>query len=329
MDDLERRIRAANPHPIDRDAPLSERAERELAALLVTPRETQESRSRRLPASRRLTIAATTIAATLLVVLTVGIANLLVVRPAAASSPPLLIPTPIAESTDAVLGRLTTMARANPTTAPSAVIAAETWSAELTPGADEVTFVQPREIVRTRNDDLSGSVVTRAGEVRWGVVPDGQAPVQPGTVLEENDFGTGEYPMLFPAPPPDDADELQGYLEQTVGITQASTTGDIFRATVDLRNEWSLDGGQTAALLELIATRDDVIVLGTVTDRLGRTGIALATDTRFDGAFRDILIFDPETATLLAAEDVYLGGIDDIQLEAPAVLNYTAWKDTP
>ena len=221
------------------------------------------------------------------------------------------------------------MARANPTAAPSTVIAAETWSAELTPGADEVTFVQPREIVRTRNDDLSGSVVTRAGEVRWGVVPDGQAPAQPGTVLEENDFGPGDYPMLFPSPPPDAAAELQGYLAQTVGITETSTTGDIFRATVDLRNEWSLNGSQTAALLDLIATRDDVTVLGTVTDRLGRTGIALATDTRFDGAFRDILIFDPDTANLLAAEDVYLGGIDDIQLEAPSVLNYTAWKDTP
>ena len=37
MDELERRIRAANPHPIQRDDALGERAERELALLMSEP----------------------------------------------------------------------------------------------------------------------------------------------------------------------------------------------------------------------------------------------------------------------------------------------------
>ncbi|PZQ88945.1 MAG: hypothetical protein DI534_09160 [Leifsonia xyli] len=324
MDELERRIRAANPSPVDRDAPLSERAEQELSVLLTTPR--ASAVAGRVP-RRRPAIIMPTIAAAVAVLLTVGVLNLLAPRPAAASAPPLLEAVPLGEDADTVLGRLSTMARSNNTETSSAAIASETWSAELTP-TGTATFVQPRDVVRTRASDLSGSAVTRAGAVRWGIVS-GATPPAPGTILERFDYGPGEFPLLFPKAPPDSATELQAYLTQYLGLDASAPTGEVFRAIVDLRNEWELTGPQTAAVLELLRDRPDVAALGTVTDRLGRTGIAVATQTRLDGAFRDLLIFAPGTAQLLSAEDVYLGGIPDLKLESPTVMNYIAWKDTP
>lgn len=324
MDELKRRIRAANPLPVSRDTPLSERAERELAVLLATPRE--PSTEGFLP-RRRATLIVGTIAAAVTIILSVGVVNVFSPRPAAAASPPLLESAPLSADIGAILGRLSAMALASPTPASSDVIAAETWSAELTPAAAAAIFVQPREVIRTRQDDLSGSVVTRAGTVRWGIVEEATPPA-PGTILERFDYDVGEFPLLFPVAPPTSASALQGYLLQYVGLNEATATGDVFRSIVDLRNEWVLTGAQTAAILELLSVRDDVSLLGAVTDRLGRQGIAVATDSRLGGAFRDLLIFNPTTGLLLSAEDIYLGGVPDIELTPPTVMNYIAWKDT-
>lgn len=326
VDELERRIRAANPDPTNRHMPLSERAERELTLLLATPRDL--SAAKPLP-KRWVTIMAATIVAVVAILLTVGLPNLLSPRPAAASTPPILETTPVAGSPVFVLERLSELARTSPAETRSADIAAETWSAELTPTTHKVTFVQPRDIVRTRENDKSGSVIIRAGQVRWGMVGEGEKPAIPGTQLERFDYGPGAFPMLFPVPPPTDPAALSDYLAKYLGVDASAGTGELFRAVQDLRNEWELDGSQSAALLNLLAERNDIEVLGNVTDRLGRAGTALATDSRMGGAFRDILIFATATARLLSAEEVYLGGIPDIQLTPPIVMNYIAWKDTP
>lgn len=323
MDELERRIRAANPHPISRKDPLSERAERELAILLAEPPARAAARTPRW----RAPLFVSTAAAVLVVALAVA-ASLLLAPRAAIAAPPLLMPTPITGSADSVFERLTMNARATAVSLPNDLIAAETWSADITLTPDTLsTYVQPREVVRTRTADLAGEIVVSAGEVRWGSVPAGAQAPAPGTELERQTFGVGEFPLLFTQPPPRDAAGLLAYFATYAGTSESTSAGGFFRAIVDLRNEWTLTGQQTAAVLEFIRTLPDVTVAGEVTDRLGRTGVAIATESRSDGAFRDLLIFAPDTGALLSAEQVYLGGLPDVHLPGPTVLDYTAWKD--
>lgn len=319
MDELERRIRDANPHAVRRTDPLSERASRELAVLLAEPRAPRVPRW-------RTPLLISSAAAALVIALAVA-ASVLAPR-AAVAAPPLLEAAPVSFSAHAVLERLAMNARTDSAPRPSGLIVAETWSADVT-AATRSVFVQPREVVRSRATDLGGEITVYAGEVRWGSVPAGYRAPSPGTELERQTFAAGEFPLLFAQAPPDSATELAAYFETYLGTDRSTNAGELFRAITDLRNEWALTGAQTAAVLELVNGLPGVTVAGEVTDRLGRAGMAIATETRSDGAFRDLLVFDRQTGALLSAEQVYLGGIPGIDLDSPTVLDYTAWKDTP
>jgi hypothetical protein len=212
-------------------------------------------------------------------------------------------------------------------TATRFVIEVETWSMDILVDPNEqTTFVQPREVVRTRDADLAGEVVVSAGSVRWGSVPQDATP-PPGEELERHSYEAGSYPLLFPTPPPSDEPTLRAYLSTALGLTADSTAGDYFRAVQDLRNEWPLSGPQCATVLDLVAVLPDVELLGEVVDRLDRPGLAFSTSTRMGGAFEDVLIFSPDTGCLLSAEEVYLGGLDEVALDERTVTNYTAWKE--
>ncbi|WP_454129378.1 CU044_5270 family protein [Microbacterium aurum] len=324
MDDLERRLRAANPVTVRRGAPLTPRAERELRVLLgqAPPR---RSRGRAWNAPAGMLAVAAVVLALLAVVIPVS----LVPQPAAAVAPPALEIIPTEEDALVVLARLSSVARATKGAPSSSRIESETWSADVTVAQSKwATHVQPREVTRTRAADLSGAIVVRAGEVRWGVPPAGSDIAEPGAELEHYEYPAGEFPLLFPQAPPTTADALQRYLDTALGADALMTTGDYFAAVQDLRTEWVLSGPQTAAILDILASRHDVTVLGGVSDRLGRAGIAIATETRMGGAFRDLLIFDADTGALLAGEESYIGAIDGVQIEPETVLSYTAWKET-
>jgi len=332
MTDLERRIRAANPIAIGRATPLSSRAEAELQALLATaPLATAAPRPAPALKRARLRGAWVTGLAAVLVFVTVFVVGNVTNRPqsSAASSPPLLTSVAIDATVPEILGVLSAAARdIGPSAASSErTVRSEAWSADISVDDESnvTMFVQPQEISRVWNDELSGRVTAVAGEVRWGA--DSASAAEPGTVLVDEEYGRGQYPAIFATRPPSTAAELRSYLAAPLGLDDQSTAGQWFKAVQDLRADWPLDGDQNAALLDLLATLPDVSVAGTVTDRLGREGVAVETESRVDGVFRDILVFDSATGFLISAEDVYLGGLNDISLPAMTVLNYSAWKD--
>lgn len=320
MDELERRIREANPAPVRRDTPLSARGEADLHDIL-----SDSPRARRF-GWQRAAIWSATIAASLALVLT---AVFQFTAPRAAASPPPLEFTPVADSVMTVLERLGEMASQNDSSRSASVIVSETWSLDITVDDTETsTFVQPREITRTFRSDGSVEIVVRAGDVRWGFIGDDGSAATPGTVLERNFFAASEGPRLFPTPPPSTSGaDLRSYVDSVFGFTAESATGEYLRAIQDLRNEWVLDGPQTAALTELLASLPDVIVFGETTDRLGRAAIAIGTRTRAQGVFEDVLLFDKFTGALIASEDTYLGGDPSIDLRSTTVVNYIVWKD--
>ena len=331
MDDLERRIRAANPSPVARSTPLTARAEDDLAALLSTNPSLEAVPAVR-PRRRDKRAWMTALVAVLVLVTVFFTGNVLPRPGASAATPPLLTGSPVDGTREEVVESLSGAAQNNQSEKPGhqRTIEYETWSANITVGVDKSVdvFVQPQEVERTWSDDLSGRIVTRAGAVRWGEETDSATAAKPGAVLDDGTFRAGEYPALFPAAPPKSADEMRSYLSGVLGLTSQSTTGEWFKAIQDLRIDWPLTGAQTSALLQIIETLPDVVVAGAVTDRLGRDGIALETETRENGNFKHILVFDRSTGLLLSAEDVYLGGLKDTKLPAMTVLSYTAWKGT-
>ena len=327
MDELERRIRNANPSGIRRDAAPSARAEAELRVLISSPgmRPSQDRRWR--PHGRSL-LSGMVAALVLGVLIVTG--NIVPDPVANAAGLPLLDEKPVDGTTNDVIDKMIAAASRTitETSQSKRKISYETWSANITVNEDASVdlFVQPQEIERIWSDDLSGQIVTRAGVVKLGERPDGSPALVPGQIVDKDTFGPGEYPILFPESPPSTAPEMRVYLSGVLGLVDGSTAGEWFKAIQDLRMDWPLSSAQNVALLELIKTLPDVTVAGSVTDRIGRNGIALQTETRAGGKFRDLLIFDSNTGLLNSAEDVYLGGLDDIDLPAMTVLNYTAWK---
>ena len=332
MNDIERRVRAANPNPIPVRGAVSPRSEEELSALLASAPHLAPRPASRRP-RRRIGTAWVTAIAAVLVFGTVIVAGNITDRPApsAAFAPPLLTSVPIDGTTGEILNALSSSAsdiRMDDADDERTVVY-ESWSAQITIEEDTVLemYVQPQETRRTWSDDLSGSIVSRAGAVKWGTAAPDSAAAKPGTIILGEDFEPGTYPTFFVTPPPATVEEMRSYLAAPFGLGEQSTSGEWFKAINDLRVDWPLDRDQNSAILQLIATLPDVTVAGAVTDRLGRSGVAVQTETRTEGNFRYVLVFDSATGLLISSEFVYLGGLTDISLPAMTVLDYTAWKD--
>nr|WP_281360953.1 CU044_5270 family protein [Schumannella luteola] len=272
------------------------------------------------------------LAAALTIALVVTLTNLGQPVPASLAAPPRLKATPIAEGSDATLARLIAAARSQPdTTAEQDFdIRIEGWYSNVTVTEKETAWVvQPQEVTLRRYADGSGRVETHAGPVRWGAEPP-DLSAAPGSLISRDDYPAGEYPMLYPTPPPTTGAELRAYIEAILsgGTPDVTlTTGDYFNEAESVRNEWVLSGARSAALLELIRSLDGVEMLGRVTDRLNRPGIAFQAKSGEKGSFRTILIFDETTGALLSSERVYIGGAKDVTYPSGSVVSYTAWKD--
>ena len=66
-------------------------------------------------------------------------------------------------------------------------------------------------------------------------------------------------------------------------------------------------------------------LLGTVTDRLGRAGIAVELTSRTRPQFSVTLVLDAETRRIIAADTVYLGGVPELDLPRGSIVEYAAW----
>lgn len=330
MDELERRIRDDNPHSPGSGASLSPRAAEELQRILASPRTAPDAdagRRRRVGIGLLVAVAAATLA---ILVGALTVAPLLLAKPAAAA-PASLPVRPVDGDLATILKELSMKAAAQTSTVAESpmVTRCEWWAATLTVGDDGTeVFVQPQDITRTWYPDRSGTIVVTAGEPRWNI-PDDVTTTEPGTPLQSDDYPAGEFPLAYgDEPPSTSGDAFASYLRGGLGLPDDAAAGDYFTAIQDLRHDRDLTGAQTAAMLEMLASLPGVRVAGEVTDRLGREGLAIETTSRYDGAFKDLLIFDRSTGMLLSAETEYLGGIDEITLPYPTVISYLAWKDS-
>ncbi len=101
---------------------------------------------------------------------------------------------------------------------------------------------------------------------------------------------------------------------------QFTIVGDLLRETVAAPHV-------RAALYRVAAGLGGVELIGLMTDRAGRTGtaVAMTTDQSSRGLERRIPIFDPQTSTLLAEEDVLIHKVDWLDGNPPAVIGHDTY----
>ncbi len=324
MDDLERRVRAARPLSGHRDLPLSDRAKRELADLLLAT--SHASRRRRDFRRGRVlrAVGATAVAATVAVLGGIAASSLLTPDRAYAATPPILSVSPTSETTEELLTVISQHVDSTPTD--PAQISVEAWTLQTDDDGKAVSSsVVPERYEITRGSDGSYSTTVTTGQAVDGTgAPIGDAP-EPGEPVWEESWKPGEYQFLFSAPFPEDAGLVGTYFRQALATEGPLTAAAAIQATNDLLFEQQLSGPQLTALLQFFATQPDLYPLGEVTDRLGRPGVAFTADDPDRPGYERHLIVSPETGRILATETLYIGtGRTDIA--SPSVVNYLIWK---
>jgi RNA polymerase sigma-70 factor (ECF subfamily) len=154
-----------------------------------------------------------------------------------------------------------------------------------------------------------------SGEPRFLSERDREAWITAGRPQIEGPAGEPWTTELPPAPPfdlPADPDALYQRLERVAAEREATGNGSgipeyIFTQVGDALRETSVTPGQRAALYEVAARIPGVELVGEVNDPAGRRGVAFAMEDT-ENRIEHTLIIDPDTAQLLAEEQVALDG---------------------
>lgn len=208
-------------------------------------------------------------------------------------------------------------------TARGSIVRFESWGLSISGDEPLPTVVIPQEHTIEHRPDGSGSLHIEIG-TPYGL--DGKPVLDDevaNTVWEE-EFGPGEFAPFYPQPPTKAA-EFGAFLSEYGGLGDDLTTGDYLSLVTVLLVERQLSVSEESALLMFLSTLPDLNPMGTVTDRLGREGIAFSTDTRTANPIRDILVVSTEGQGILAAETIYLAD-DRVEIPQGAVMEYFAWK---
>ncbi len=253
------------------------------------------------------------------------------VDPAYAATPPVAeFSTTSAIGTDAgaLLDDLAADAATAPTGTASAATSFEEWSLSTqVDGVDTTSVVLPRQVSRTVGTDGAATLQAVAGTPFFPTEEHQRAWRRDGAPLVAgDDLGTLTVPAdqaLFPDAPPATAEAMREHLARAHPLDEGGTS-QLFVAVADLAREWTLDAPQRAALLEVLAAAPDVEVVGEGVDRAGRPGVALATESDRTGLpTRYLLVLDPATGAVLAAEQQLTTDAGALDVPVPSTIAYT------
>ena len=127
---------------------------------------------------------------------------------------------------------------------------------------------------------------------------------------------------------PTDVEILRHMIDERAAANGGGAT-DYERFTIvgDLLRETAAAPMVRAALYRVAAGLNGVELVGSMTDRAGRTGtaVSMTNDQSSRGLERRVLIFDSQTSSLLAEEDVLLHKVDWLDAEPPQVIGYDTY----
>ena len=306
-------LRHADPAGGMTDRPLDGRARADLRAILAhEPATRRTSRTGiSFPTRRLVAIAAVTGVAATLAVGGIQLMDPLGERQVAQAATPPLLPGELSPGDPAREALLALAERAEAdTTLPGDggrhVVRLRSWYLWTQAGAERVT----------------SRVVEVRSELEWNADRSGRETSTIDGKATVTTWAPGEYEPAFAYPLPVERDALLERLEPGHHIAEYGTPGLISAIG-------SVYGGSTpspavrGALLRLLAEREDVITLGTIEDRLGRRVDAFALDSDHGGLpNRRILMFDPATGRLLAAEEVLTERPGLLNVKIPSVFSY-------
>lgn len=263
-------------------------------------------------------------AAAVVVALTVGP---IAATPSYAATPPPLATQPLDNSIDDVVSESLGILRAATATTPSRDAEVVRWSFREDGADDPVIVPEWQEWVW--NADGTGYLSARAG-APYSVTDDGKIvepvgdapdegdPIEPAR-SSQSDFG------FFPDEPPADAREMRDYLTVHAHLPKDPDALAWWGAISLLRDEWTLTADQQAAALEILAATGGLSVLGTVEDRFGRDGIALSVTSANRDQFGATIVLDEASRQIIAADIIYNGGSNRLDLDPGSVIEYSAW----
>ncbi|MDG6100503.1 hypothetical protein Daura_03875 [Dactylosporangium aurantiacum] len=196
------------------------------------------------------------------------------------------------------------------------------WASDMTAGADQVGRTTMRVSMSESWFAADGSAATITT-----TFPDGTAspgPNVPGGRTEREHAPTGAWHNRFPGEPSSDPQTLAGQLD----LVQPARVGvqARIRALADIAREYALSCPVRAAAL-LVLAQSPVIWRGDVTDRAGRTGVAVSIDST-DGVSRETLVLDPVTGVLLTHEETLLRNPGKLAGPFPHLRSSTAYIET-
>ncbi|MGM7777427.1 CU044_5270 family protein [Arthrobacter sp. KNU-44] len=350
METLEDLIGRANPALADAHRALDERAEHDLAAILGRTA-TLGTRVPRSFRRRTLLLAAGTAAAAAGVVLatrpagpgTPNVQSTPIPEPVLAPAPAMLDPKPIAKDAGTVLEEARQKLRTpdGPGYSPG-YFTIHHWEAGIMQNPDNSPAMDvslPVTVETRRETDGSGTRTLTVGQPFSPTRSDVKfralgwpMDVQPGQTKRES-YGPGQIPApALPQPVPTDDAGMAAY----IGAFQARSSAmvnegpqGVFQTIGFFVGYWDLSNAQERAVLGAVAKLPGLRVLGEVTDRLGRHGIALSVETRDEryGTSSNILVIDPATGRILATEEDYVQGPADGRKPdrpVPTVMRYIA-----
>jgi hypothetical protein len=165
--------------------------------------------------------------------------------------------------------------------------------------------------------DLRG----QPSDTRFGPTPPGVDPWVPQAGL-----GSLYYQNVDALPT--DVGALRHMIDERAAANGGGAT-DYERFTIvgDLLRETVAAPKVRAALYRVAAGLNGVELVGSMTDRAGRAGtaVSMTNDQSSRGLERRVLIFDPQTSSLLAEEDVLLHKVDWLDAEPPLVIGYNTY----
>jgi hypothetical protein len=155
-----------------------------------------------------------------------------------------------------------------------------------------------------------------SGRMRTTLDKPGSAP----TVIDDFNPG-GNDPLLRLT-----TDKTALARELAQGHPRSDGPVERFVALTDLASRQPIPGSVEAVILRQLAITPGLVYRGTVTDRAGRSGVAVSIDSAYSGGpERYTWIFSPRTGALLDEEERLIGSAGKLNVRRGSVISYTIY----